>query len=132
MKMCMSGRCAAVAAAIANGAGTSQRAKGKVTRVNPPQNYSGFTIAPAPSPNAVRSSVRDFEKNTENVSGGFGLNCPERPGGSVAFTLRGHRDVGGYRAGLIVPIAMDKGLRFLSNPLKTKHDTAKNSIGNIR
>ena len=26
--------------------------------------------------------------------------------------LRGHRDVGGYRAGLIVPVAMDKGLRF--------------------
>ena len=26
--------------------------------------------------------------------------------------LRGHRDVGGYRAGLIVPIAMDKSLRF--------------------
>ena len=27
-------------------------------------------------------------------------------------SIRGHRDVGGYRAGLIVPIAMDKGLRF--------------------
>jgi phosphoserine aminotransferase len=26
--------------------------------------------------------------------------------------LRGHRDVGGYRASLIAPIAMDKGLRF--------------------
>lgn len=44
-------------------------------------------------------------------------------------------------ARLIVPIAMDKGLRFratsgryttVSNVLKTKHDTAKNSVGNIR
>jgi Elongation factor Tu C-terminal domain len=31
---------------------------------------------------------------------------------NIAVNLRGHRDVGGYRAGLIVPIAMDKGLRF--------------------
>ena len=30
----------------------------------------------------------------------------------ASFALRGHRDVGGYRASLIVPIAMDKGLRF--------------------
>jgi len=31
---------------------------------------------------------------------------------NITINLRGHRDVGGYRAALIVPIAMDKGLRF--------------------
>lgn len=165
MKMSMSGRCAAVAAAIIKETGATRRAKGTVTTVNPPQNKGGFTIGPAASPNAVRSSVQDFEKNTEGVSGGFGLNCPDGPGdsGSAKFTsactlggskelqtwwqeaakgksirknitinLRGHRDVGGYRAGLIVPIAMDKGLRSVSNRLKTRHDTVKNSVGNIR
>ena len=103
-----------------------------------------------------RSAVEDFEKNTENVSGGFGLKSVSEPlvhtyrsracmdpyYDSYKFSplSRGHRDVGGYRsynpgqahwgsARLINPVAMDKGLRFAA---RARHDIAMNAIRNMK
>jgi YD repeat-containing protein len=64
----------------------------------------------------LRGLLQDFEKNTENVSGGFGLIGGD-PGALPWGSAR-----------LIVPVAMDKGLRFG----KARHDIALNAIRNMK
>jgi YD repeat-containing protein len=55
------------------------------------------------------TGVEMFRKILDRGEAGDNVGAMLRTGVSG---LRGHRDVGGYRASLIAPIAMDKGLRF--------------------
>jgi cold shock CspA family protein len=59
--------------------------------------------------NSTATGVEMFRKILDRGEAGDNVGAMLRTGVSG---LRGHRDVGGYRASLIVPIAMDKGLRF--------------------